>query len=75
MVNMLCNTTFTTFAQTCEYFMAAAVLMIIIQWTKRWSRPYVPDDGDDGKGGGGGGNDVAETKFGGDPVVNSLMAL
>ena len=57
--------------------MAAAVLMVIIQCTKRWSRPYGSDDDDDddgkGGGGGGGGNGFAETKLDGDPVMNSLM--
>lgn len=73
MIHMLCDTVFESIAQTCEYFMAAAVLMIIIQCTKRWSRPYgASQDDEDGEDGG---DDGTGNKLGGDPVVNSLMAL
>jgi len=71
MINLICTYTFGTLAQSCEYFMAAAILMVIIQWAKRWSRPHPEDDTYDGD------KDFADdvNNDGGDPLANTLNSL
>jgi len=71
MINLICTYTFGTLAQSCEYFMAAAVLMVFIQWAKRWSRPHPQDDTYDGLDDGD--KDFADA--GGDPLANTLNSL
>lgn len=71
MINLICTYTFGTLAQSCEYFMAAAVLMVFIQWAKRWSRPHPRDDAYDDTSDGD--KDFADN--GGDPMANTLNSL
>ena len=52
LVNVICTYTFSTFARMLEYSMAAAILMVLVQWAKQWSQPWpapdvdAPEDGD-----------------------------
>jgi len=43
LLNVMCNSLFTTFAQTVEFLMAAAILMVFIQWFRRLARPADED--------------------------------
>merc|ERR1711907_541348 len=50
LLNVMCNSLFTTFAQTVEFLMAAAILMVFIQWFRRLARPADEDgEGSDDK--------------------------
>ena len=39
-VNMLCSQFFDTIAMTVEYLLVAGVFMVIVEFCKRWMRPY-----------------------------------
>jgi hypothetical protein len=39
-VNMLCSQFFDTLAMTVEYLLVAGVLMVVVEFCKRWMRPY-----------------------------------
>lgn len=72
-INLVCTYTFSTLAQSCEYFMAAAILMALIQWAKRWSRPFPADTGGDEYVDNKDDKDFADN--GGDPMVSTLNSL
>lgn len=39
-INMLCGKFFETLAMTVEYLLVAAVFMVVVEFCKRWMRPY-----------------------------------
>ena len=51
LINLICTNTYSTIAMTLEYLVACLVLMVTVEFLKRWARPYNDDYADGSSGG------------------------